>query len=293
MCLRHFGIFDGYFRQVWRDAKQRAGYFAAAARTQAAWPDPGPWPWLGEAIALLEAAHPTVRAELLRAAGAEEGAALSLQKSGMALGVDNENLTDSGLWRQRIFMRNGLPLFEDGETGAAGFEAAFPETVAAVRKVLGVGGGAGEGLPKGSVEFSILDAGTHIKPHCVSPQRTRCMHCACALLPKTSILCRQGPSNHKWRLHLGVVVPDGGVSSIRVGDAAAAQARRPWEEGKVLLFDDSYEHEVFHEGGEEASPRVVLIVDLWHPEVSDAAAREQVRRDFGWHAARDSLRRVK
>ena len=181
MCLRHFGIFDGYFRQVWRDAKQRAGYFAAAARTQAAWPDPGPWPWLGEAIALLEAAHPTVRAELLRAAGAEEGAALSLQKSGMALGVDNENLTDSGLWRQRIFMRNGLPLFEDGETGAAGFEAAFPETVAAVRKVLGVGGGAGEGLPKGSVEFSILDAGTHIKPHCVSPQRTRCMHCACAL----------------------------------------------------------------------------------------------------------------
>ena len=108
-----------------------------------------------------------------------------------------------------------------------------------------------------------------------------------------NIRCRQGPSNHKWRLHLGVVVPDGGVSSIRVGDAAAAQARRPWEEGKVLLFDDSYEHEVFHEGGEEAGSRVVLIVDLWHPEVSDAAAREQVRRDFGWHAARDSLRRVK
>lgn len=161
----------------------------------------------------------------------------------------------------------------------------------------------GEDLPKGSVEFSILDEGTHIKPHC-------------------------GPSNHKWRFHLGVIVPDNGSTSIRVGDPLADAARRPWQEGKVLLFDDSYEHEVFHEGLGQG-PRVVLIVDVydccssihcctanrsthsrrmraqhgvpdllycvvrvssrWHPQIQSKSAREQIRRDFAWHSARDSL----
>jgi hypothetical protein len=97
--------------------------------------------------------------------------------------------------------------------------------------------GGGEGLPKGSVEFSILDEGTHIKPHC-------------------------GPSNHKWRFHLGVIVPDRGTTSIRVGDPSVEAARRPWEEGRVLLFDDSYEHEVFHDGTGQG-PRIVLIVDVY------------------------------
>ena len=50
-------------------------------------------------------------------------------------GVDNENLTDAGLWRQRIYKRNGLPLFESGETGAAGFRKAFPQTVAVVEEL--------------------------------------------------------------------------------------------------------------------------------------------------------------
>ena len=54
----------------------------------------------------------------------------------LVTGIDNENLTDSGLWRQRIYMRNGLPLFEAGETGAAGFRRAFPQTVSVVEEVL-------------------------------------------------------------------------------------------------------------------------------------------------------------
>jgi hypothetical protein len=33
-------------------------------------------------------------------------------------------------------------------------------------------------------------------------------------------------------------------------------------EGDVALFDDSYEHEVWNE---TTTPRLVLIVDLWHP----------------------------
>lgn len=40
---------------------------------------------------------------------------------------------------------------------------------------------------------------------------------------------------------------------------------RNWVEGKVIIFDDSFEHEVWHKGTEE---RLVLIVDVWHPELT-------------------------
>ena len=86
-----------------------------------------------------------------------------------------------------------------------------------------------------------------------------------------------------------MIVPAG--ASIRVGGLGTSQdtadgtdgpgLRRAWEEGRVMLFDDSYEHEVFHEG---EGPRVVLIVDVWQPQIVDEGLREQVRRDFGWHA---------
>ena len=51
-----------------------------------------------------------------------------------------------------------------------------------------------------------------------------------------------------------------------MGDAAAAQASRPWEEGKVLVLDDSFEHEVWNDGDKQ---RIVLIVDIWHPDFSE------------------------
>ena len=42
-----------------------------------------------------------------------------------------------------------------------------------------------------------------------------------------------------------------------------------WEEGRCLAFDDSFVHEVRHEGDRR---RVVLIVDTWHPELTRAEA---------------------
>jgi len=41
---------------------------------------------------------------------------------------------------------------------------------------------------------------------------------------------------------------------------------RTWEEGKFIIFDDSFEHEVWHDGNEF---RLVLIVDFWHPELTE------------------------
>jgi len=84
----------------------------------------------------------------------------------------------------------------------------------------------------GSHFFSRLAAGTHLEAHC-------------------------GPSNYRLRCHLGLVVPAG--ARIRVGEEV-----REWRAGECLVFDDSYEHEVWHSGDTD---RVVLICDLWHPEV--------------------------
>ena len=50
--------------------------------------------------------------------------------------------------------------------------------------------------------------------------------------------------------------------ALRVGDEA-----RAWREGEVLVLDDAFEHEVWNDSGE---PRVILIVDVWHPDFSDA-----------------------
>ena len=88
------------------------------------------------------------------------------------------------------------------------------------------------GMIFGSHFFSGLAEGTHLSAHC-------------------------GPSNLRLRLHLGLVIPPG--CTIRCGDET-----REWRAGECLIFDDSFEHEVWHEGDSE---RIVLICDLWHPDV--------------------------
>ncbi|XP_042906102.1 aspartyl/asparaginyl beta-hydroxylase isoform X2 [Parasteatoda tepidariorum] len=76
--------------------------------------------------------------------------------------------------------------------------------------------------------------------------------------PSTHVWAHTGPTNCRLRAHLGLIIPDG--ASIRVADEI-----RHWEEGKIILFDDSFEHEVWHNG---SSSRLVLIVDFWHPELT-------------------------
>jgi aspartyl/asparaginyl beta-hydroxylase (cupin superfamily) len=38
-----------------------------------------------------------------------------------------------------------------------------------------------------------------------------------------------------------------------------------WEEGKCIVFDDTFEHEVWNRTDEE---RLVLLIDLWHPDLT-------------------------
>ncbi len=92
-----------------------------------------------------------------------------------------------------------------------------------------------------------------------------------ALNPDSHILPHKGASNLRLRCHLGLQVPPEGCA-IRVDGEA-----RTWEEGKCLLFDDSFEHEVWNRSDRT---RFVLIFDLWHPGLTTAeiAALEGFRK---------------
>jgi aspartate beta-hydroxylase len=91
----------------------------------------------------------------------------------------------------------------------------------------------------------------------------------------SKIAAHTAPMNFRLRVHLPLQVPEHTSSTterpacgIRVGPLT-----RTWHEGKALVLDDSYEHEVWNE---TSSQRVVLLVDLWHPDVTLVERKEIV-----------------
>ncbi|XP_074981285.1 aspartyl/asparaginyl beta-hydroxylase isoform X10 [Caretta caretta] len=95
------------------------------------------------------------------------------------------------------------------------------------------------GCRRGQIKYSVMHPGTHVWPH-------------------------TGPTNCRLRMHLGLVIPKEGCR-IR-----CAKENRTWEEGKVLIFDDSFEHEVWQDAD---SYRLIFIVDVWHPELTPQQRR--------------------
>src|SRR5438093_6400694 len=78
------------------------------------------------------------------------------------------------------------------------------------------------------------------------------------LSPRKHILDHRGPYKGVLRFHLGLIVPkDAPSCRIRVGEDI-----RHWEEGKSLIFDDTFNHEVWNDTDEI---RVVLFVDVLRP----------------------------
>ena len=122
-----------------------------------------------------------------------------------------------------------LYLWKDGRPVEANAKAC-PAAMAALDKVPMTGIGA----RTPSVLFSKLTPGAHIPPH-------------------------RGMLNCRLIGHLPLIVPDG--CWLRVGNET-----RRWEEGKLLIFDDSFEHEAKNESAET---RIVLLFDIWRPELGD------------------------
>jgi hypothetical protein len=111
--------------------------------------------------------------------------------------------------------------------------SSFPETLAALLAVPGVF----------AAKVSMVGPGTRIRPH-------------------------TGPSNARLRLHLTL---DDGGSAANPPHMVVGGERLSWVTSEVIIFDDSFEHEVVYEG--PGRTRTVLIVDFWHPETEE---RERV-----------------
>jgi ornithine lipid ester-linked acyl 2-hydroxylase len=78
------------------------------------------------------------------------------------------------------------------------------------------------------------------------------------LSPHKHILDHRGPYKGVLRYHLGLIVPqDAEACRIRVGEDV-----RHWEEGKSMVFDDTFNHEVWNDTDQT---RVVLFVDILRP----------------------------
>ncbi len=133
---------------------------------------------------------------------------------------------------------SALFLCENGAENAAAI-AACPATWAALSAVP---------QPRTSngptTMFSLLRGGARIAPH-------------------------TGMFNTRLICHLPLVVPPD--CHFRVGNEV-----RQWEAGKLLVFDDTIEHEAWNDSGDE---RVVLIFDIWRPELN-ALEREEVSALF-------------
>jgi len=84
------------------------------------------------------------------------------------------------------------------------------------------------------------------------------------LRPGTRIPAHTGTHNTRLVCHLPLIVPAG--CGFRVGNEV-----REWQVGKLMVFDDTIEHEAWNEGSED---RVVLIFDIWRPELSETERRE-------------------
>jgi aspartate beta-hydroxylase len=107
-----------------------------------------------------------------------------------------------------------------------------PQTVAVLRPIPGTF------TPGNIAQFSAMSPGTHVRRH-------------------------RGIADYKLRVQLCLENEPG--CEIEVDSA-----RLHWQTGRTLIFDDTYDHEVWNTG---ASSRIVLLFDIWHPQL---APSEQV-----------------
>ena len=141
------------------------------------------------------------------------------------LQMDHELVTE-GYWSEYL-------LYDDGQWFDHRCEIVptICQVMSSLAAVAGVVEGFDEAEAPGQITILRMEGGSSLAPHC-------------------------GPRNSRLTAHLPLIVPEIEEPSVdepvglrvgeRVGEpggeAAAAEWRR-WEEGQVLIFDDSFEHE--------------------------------------------------
>jgi hypothetical protein len=182
--------------------------------------------------------------------------------------TDTEHSLHKGTWDWHSYMTKG--------TLQGNFATHFPETTT-ILQVLRDEGLLFEGTPFGYSFFSTLHAQSSIEPH-------------------------SAPMNFRVRVHLPLIVPEESTDNTNNTDQQQQQQQqeegkrpccgmrvgqsvRSWDKGRALVFDDAYEHEVWND--HEKQNRVLLLVDLWHPDVTKEERQDIVQlfqhaRDQGW-----------
>jgi hypothetical protein len=166
----------------------------------------------------------------------------------VAADAEHNSTLHNGSWDWHSYMTKG--------TVQAGFCEHFPKTASVLQK-LRDDKLLFEGTPFGYCFYSTLHG-------------------------KSKIAAHSAPMNFRVRVHLPLLVPsvkDATHCGIRVGPTT-----RQWHVGQALVLDDSYDHQVWNETNET---RVVLLVDLWHPDVTmgereDIVQMFQHAREQGW-----------
>jgi len=161
----------------------------------------------------------------------DEALALIEQTPLQNITMGEEDIEDTKRWKQFIFHGFGTESFPDHICQITPTTCTLLKDYEFATK-----------CPLGTIKFSKIEAGAHLKPHV-------------------------GGHNFKLRAHLPLVVPalkgeeKREMARMRIG----ANHDLVWEEGKMLVFDDSYEHEVWNE---TSNPRIILIIDLVHPDIT-------------------------
>eukprot|EP01046_Picozoa_sp_COSAG06_P022173 COSAG06_NODE_1702_length_8663_cov_5.483652_12_plen_477_part_00 len=238
----------------WSSEWQRPDHMMPGLRATP-WHEPASFPW----VKMLEANADVIRSELLTVVAAQQAhqrggkasggaaAAAGQQAPGWVpvghhcVGTDHTLVSEGGSWRELVLAGEED---EDGGVAAAN-RRSFPRTTALLAGIPAVAGLAEAGL--GEALFSSLAPGSKLKPHC-------------------------GGSNLRLTCHLTLVLGSGESGIICGGE------KRTWEQGKCLVFDDSFEHAVYHNEPEPAAvaaaeaadhpcngERVVLLLRFWHP----------------------------
>jgi len=198
-------------------------------------------PSVTKVVQLLESNAETIREEYLRVAPSLPSDYDGLQDHAGASNKESKDSTlHDGDWDWHTYLSKG--------NVQGDFVLKFPETSRILND--GLRGEENnyqlfEGTPFGFVFFSNLGGGAKIEAH-------------------------NAPANLRLRIHLPIVVKDNGTNpetglpkcGIRV-----ATSIRSYEQDQALVLDDAFDHEVWNETSEN---RVVLLVDIWHPDVTQA-----------------------
>lgn len=211
-----------------------------------------------KAVQLLESNAETIREEYLRVAPSIPSDYETQDHASSGSGSSGKDSTlHDGDWDWHTYLSKGN-VQED-------FVMKFPET----SKILndGLRGEDNnhqlfEGTPFGFVFFSNLGGGAKIEPH-------------------------NAPTNLRLRLHLPIVVNDNGTNTLGVPKCGirVATSVQSYDQDQVLALDDSFDHEVWNDTTEN---RVVLLVDIWHPDVKQAEKEavvgmfQEAKRDGLW-----------